>query len=189
MDRRSDPPTYLIAWNRHTLDHVHPVHFARCERDGLDESSMWLSEEDLEPDSGEPVVIEQPTALRTRPLDPKNEEDRLRAIFGLTSDDLVPAVGEVSLRRYHDYLAAHLTFPFEAEFSVETGPFQDTTYQISVTLLADADDWDEMYGLFCMGRQGGKLVEVPLGELQVTKKDDPNRQLIKDYSYWFWNWR
>jgi hypothetical protein len=29
VDQRSDPPTYLIEWNRHTLDHMHPVDVAR----------------------------------------------------------------------------------------------------------------------------------------------------------------
>jgi hypothetical protein len=31
---------------------------------------MWLGEEDIEPDPGEPAVIKQPTKIVTRPLDP-----------------------------------------------------------------------------------------------------------------------
>jgi hypothetical protein len=72
VDDSSSPPTYLIEWNRHTLEHMHPVFRKRCERDGLELESMWLDEDDLEPDSGGPAVIEQPAQIITRPL---NEKD------------------------------------------------------------------------------------------------------------------
>ena len=58
VDQRSAPPTYLIAWDRHTLDHMHAVYRKRCERDGLEPDSMWLGEDDIEPASGGPAVIE-----------------------------------------------------------------------------------------------------------------------------------
>ena len=48
VDERSAPPTYLIEWDRHTLDHMHPVYRKRCERDGLELESMWLGEDDIE---------------------------------------------------------------------------------------------------------------------------------------------
>jgi hypothetical protein len=189
LDARSAPPTYLIAWDRHTLEHIHPVYRKRCERDGLEMEKMWLGEADLEPDAGSPAVIEQPTAIRTRPLDPKDQDDRVAAALGLTGDDPLPEVAEKSLRKYHAYLAAHLSFPFEATFSEETGPFQDRTVSVTVVGLLPADDWDDMYGLLCEARAGGRLLEVPLGEIEVRKKGAPNRQLVADYSYWFWNWR
>jgi len=49
VDPRSTPPTYLIEWDRHTLDHMHPVYRKRCERDGLEPESIWLGEDDIEP--------------------------------------------------------------------------------------------------------------------------------------------
>jgi hypothetical protein len=67
VDERSAPPTYLIGWNQRTLEHMHPVYRKRCERDGLGLESMWLGEDDLEPDTGEPAVIEQPGEICTRP--------------------------------------------------------------------------------------------------------------------------
>ena len=45
---------------------------------------------------------------------------------------------------------------------------------------------DEMCGLLCEARVEGRLTEVPLGECEA-KKGSPNRQLLKDYAYWFWN--
>src|SRR5207244_6385941 len=50
VDQRSAPPTYLIEWNRHTLDHMHPVYRKRCERDGLGLESMLLGEDGIDDD-------------------------------------------------------------------------------------------------------------------------------------------
>jgi len=187
VDQRSIPPTYLIEWNKYTLDHMHPVYRNRCERDGLELKSMWLGEDEIEQDTGEPVVIEQPTSIVTRPLNPKAEDDRVSMALGLTSDDPLPEVDEDTLLAYHRYLAEHLAFPFEAKWEPEYGPAPT----IKITGLADPkdDSWaDEMYGLLCEARTEGRLIEVPLAECEA-KKGSPNRQLLKDYAYWFWNYR
>src|SRR4051812_5032239 len=189
VDQRSAPPTYLIEWNKHTLDHMHPVYRKRCERDGLELESMWLGEDDIEPDTGEPAVIEQPTGIRTRPLNLKDQDDRVATALGLTGDDPLPEVNEETLRQYHAYLIGHLAFPFDATYSRETGFLQDRTTAVTVTGLLDADDWDDTYGLLCEAREGKRRLEVPLGEVEVKKKGDPNRRLVEDCSYWFWNWR
>ena len=44
-----------------------------------------------------------------------------------------------------------------------------------------------MYGLLCGARAEGRLIDVPLGECEA-KKGSANRQLLKDYAYWFWNY-
>jgi len=191
VDQRSAPPTYLIEWDRHTLDHMHPVYRKRCERDGLEMESMWLGEDDIEPDTGEPPVIDQPTSIVTRPLNEKDQDDRVRMALGLTSDDPLPQVEEDTLLAYHGYLAARLAFPFEASWSQESGLFNDRTQALTITALADPEDdaWaDEMYGLLCRAKAGGRLLDVPLAECEA-KKGSPNRQLLKDYAYWFWNYR
>ena len=184
VDQRT-PTTYLIGWNRFTLDHMHPVYRKRCERDGLGLESMWLGEDDIEPDTGGPAVIEQPTSIVTRPLNEKDQDDRVRIALGLTGDDPLPEVDDDTLRAYHRYLAAHLAFPFEAKWEPEHGPGQT----VKITGLGDPEDdaWaDEMYGLLCEARAKGRLIDVPLAECEA-KKGRPNRQLLKDYSYWFWN--
>src|SRR5919199_1359708 len=55
---------YLVAWDRATLRAMHPVYKKRCERDGLELETIWLGEEDLEPDDDTPVPIEQPTRIK-----------------------------------------------------------------------------------------------------------------------------
>ena len=184
IDRRA-PPTYLVEWDRHTLDHMHAVYRKRCERDGLEMESMWLGEDDIEADTGVPVVIERPTSIVARTLNEKDQDDRVRSALGLTSDDPLPEVDDDALRAYQRYLAAHLAFPCEAKWEPEHGPAPT----IKITGLGDPEDdfgVDEMYGLLCEARAEGRLIEVPLAECE-GKKGSPNRQLLKDYAYWFWN--
>src|SRR4051812_44270590 len=64
--------TYWIEWDKETLKGIHPVYRNRRERDGLEFETMWLGEEDIEPDEGEPVPIEEPTAIVTPPLSDKD---------------------------------------------------------------------------------------------------------------------
>src|SRR5437660_5325253 len=136
VDQRSAPPTYLIEWNKHTLDHMHPVYRKRCERDGLELESMWLGEDDIEPDTGGQAVIEQPTSIVTRPLNEKDQDDRVRIALGLTSNDPLSEVDDDTLRAYHRYLAAHLAFPVEAKWGPEHGPAQTVT----LTGVPDPED-------------------------------------------------
>lgn len=98
-----EPKTYLylIQLNEHTLTNIHPIYHKRCERDGLDASQVWMLEEDLEPDVGEPAEIEPPTNILTKPLSMDDQDDRIRLVFGLTSDDLLPDVDDESLLVHH----------------------------------------------------------------------------------------
>lgn len=129
---------YLIEWNQFTLDHMPAIFRKRCDRDGLDLERSCLGEEDLEPDARDCVPLEQPTQIVTRDLDPKDQDDRIRAIFGLTSDDPLPESSYENLRQYHAYLAANLTFPFEAGYWKDAGPFESShRCKVSVVGLAD----------------------------------------------------
>jgi hypothetical protein len=73
---------------------MYPVYCKSCERDGLELESMWQDEDQIEPDTGGPAVIEQPTKIVTRPLNEKDEDARVRRAFGLTSDDPLPGVDD-----------------------------------------------------------------------------------------------
>ncbi len=187
VNQRSNPPIYLIEWNQHTLDNMHPVYRKRCERDGLALESMWLGENDIEPDAGGPVVIEQPTSIVTRPLSKNDPDDRIRAIFGLTSDDPLPAANIVNLRRYGCYLRSQLSFPFQAGYTVEIGPFEEARYFITVLGMLDDDECDEEAGVLCKAEQHGESFELPLADIEIPNHPH-HRQLVEDYSYWFGNW-
>jgi len=175
-----------ITWNRDTLAAIHPVFRRRCERDGLEYEETYLAEEDLEPYDGEPLSIEQPTLINTRPLSPDDQDDRIKLILGATGDDPVPDVDEEMLLAYWRHLANHLALPFEARHCPEDG--SDNGVTVVGLLDPDEDGCDEFYGLLCEARLGRRQIIAPLGEIEV-RKEKQNHQLIDDYSYWFWNWR
>lgn len=116
--------TFTIRWSRETLDAIHPVFKKRCEIDGLDYEQYALTGDDLEPDPGGPLDIEHPTEITTKPLSTRDQDDRVRMVFGLTSNDPLPDVDDETLEAYHEYLSNNLVFPFRAEHGAEYGQHQ-----------------------------------------------------------------
>jgi len=189
VDAKKSPPIYLIEWNHDTLASIHPVIRKRCERDGLEFESMWLGENEIELYRGQAVAIEQPTDITPKPLSLNNQDDRIRIIMGLTSDDPIPDVEEATLLTYHQYLIENLVFPFDAEYLEETEDGY-ITYPVQVLRLLDPDEFDndDFYGLLCEAREERCKLYIPLCEVEVKRKD-PKYQLLSDYSYWFSNWQ
>lgn len=176
---------YTIRWSRETLATIHPVVKQRSEKDGTVLEEYWLGEDDLESDPGGPTNIEQPTQITVKPLLPRDKDDRIRIVLGLTSNDPLPEVDDKTLKAYHDYLSKNLVFPFQTEHGSEYGHPE----RVKVIGLGDPDEEpmiDETYGILCEARMERKVVALPLGELEYAK---PNRRLIDDYGYWFWNYR
>ncbi|MBC8877101.1 MAG: hypothetical protein H8E44_47335 [Planctomycetes bacterium] len=180
---------YTVRWSRETLAAIHPVFKKRCERDGMVLEEYWLGDDDLEPDTGGPLEIDHPKEIKSKPLSPKDQDDRIRKVLGLTSNDPLPDVNHETLTTYYEYLSKNLVCPLDAEYTSETGPFSSTTIQVKVTGLGDPDNpmIDNSYGIICEAKHERRSIDLPLDELKV-KKNNPNRQLIKDYSYWFHNW-
>jgi len=113
------------------------------------------------------------------------EEDRIRSVFGLSEEAPLPKVSKDALFQYHDYLARHLSFPFQALYAETTPPVRQLVRYVTVTGLSDSAR-RRLYGLFCTVRVENEIVELPLADLGV-REDDPNRQLIDDYLHWLWN--
>ena len=179
----------MVRWSKETLEAIHPVFKNRCEKDGLELEHYWLPQDDLEPDDGRPLEIEQPEEITTEPLSSQDQADRIRMVFGLTGNDPLPEVDDETLETYHYHLLTNLSFPFEAEHTPESGRLFRYSYTVKVMGLGDPEDEpmiDEMFGILCEARHRRRAITVPLGELEVDK-GKPNRQSVKDYCYWFWN--
>ncbi len=179
---------YTVRWNQETLKAIHPVFKSRCERDGLDFEEYGFGADELEPDPGGPLSIEQPKEIKTKPLSPKDQDDRIRAVFGLTSDDPLPNVDEDTLLKYHEYLSENMSFPFEMDYSEETGPFEDKNHFVKVVGLLDPErnGCDEMYGLICRVKEDRKTFELPLSKFEPDD-ETPEERMLADYCSWFWN--
>ncbi len=115
-------------------------------------------------------------------------DERLQAILG-GKDDHIPGVGLESRRRFHKYLTAHLSLPFDGRLSSPIGPHRDTTSPLSVIGLLDpVRDYEpeEMHGLICKASQKGAKIELPLDRIDV-EEGSPQYELLEDYRYWLAN--
>ena len=117
----------------------------------------------------------------------QTEEDRIREVFGLPASAALPPVSKDTLPKYHEYLLAKLSFPFQALYIETTPPVKQIVRYVTVVGLSDSER-RRMYGLFCKVQIDDSIVEIPLSELGM-QEDDPNRQLVDDYLYWLWNSR
>jgi hypothetical protein len=145
-----------------------------------------MQQEDLEPDLGEGLALEEPTNIQTKPLDPAEPEDRLRAALGMTTDNAVPFVEKATLLKYLEYLKSNLTFPFPATYSHYDGK-RRTLHEVSVIGLSDEFPIEDENGLVAKVTENKEEREVPLMLLEVGE-DDPNHQLLTDYGWWFSEW-
>jgi hypothetical protein len=179
-----DDGTCVVRWSGETQASIHPVFRNRCENDGLTFEEYCIDAGDLEPDAGGSLDIEQPVRITTRPLSPADEDDRVRMVFGLTSNDTLPDVDEQTLRAYRQYLSNKLAFPFTATYDGGYGRAE----RVEVIGLGDPDEpmIDEMEGILCEARVKGRLAALPLGELGDARGKQ-NRRLIEDYCYWLHN--
>jgi Calcium binding len=185
VDPQCQPPMYLIQWNIPTLENIHPIYIHRCQRDGFEHETLWLDEDRLEPNTGDGVPMEQPATILPRPLQPYDQSDRIRAVLGLTSDEPLPAADKEQLRKYHQFLSDKLSFPFNAEIWVQSGPFQGRTHLVTVYRLLDVTESGvERNGLMVEGGYEQERLVMPLCDLE-TSEDSPNRRMVQDYTYWF----
>jgi len=179
------PIAYTVDWTKPTLDQAHPVFLKRCRRDDMKAFRYWLDEDQLEAAPEEtPAAMEPPTSIVTRPLSTDNPDDRVRMVFGLTSDDGLPNADEQTQRRFLDYLEAHLSFPFQAEYWPAPGLDQSKRGTVRVLGFADPP-LDRKEGIMCEARRGKRTFQVPLAGLHVAE-DDPNILYVEDYTGWWW---
>lgn len=121
---------------------------------------------------------------------PPNQDDRLREVFGLSEESPIPPVTHDTLAAYHDYLAARLFFPFEALYCPNGSDMRQLIHYIKITgLIAPQPGRSRvLQGLLCLAENHREVLQAPLVEIGV-REENPNCQLIDDYSYWFVNWQ
>jgi hypothetical protein len=174
-----------VRWSRETLASVHPIYRKRCAIDGLVLEEYTLREDDLELDPGGPLAIEQPTRITPRPLSQNEPGDRVRMIFGLTSDDFLPAVNEDSLETYYDHLVDRMSLPVEARYLAPAVLFMSPRPRcVRVLALDHQIAWEVDSGILCRIRTAEGEEVVPLTDIEF-RRSDPNHQLLSDFASWF----
>ena len=178
----------VFELDERTLASLHPIYKQRCEIDRLDFGFMGLGQEDIEPDDGTLLPIEQPTVIVPRPLAMDDQEDRVRMVFGLTRDDFLPGVDAENQHTYYRYLLSQLSLPFRAKYRPGRRRSSGRPIRLTVTGLEDVDEYEveERYGLIGVGKEPGGPVEFPLRDIEGIEGEE-NRRLIEDYAYWLAN--
>jgi hypothetical protein len=175
----TSPSLYLVRWTAETLSRLTPAYRVRCDRDDMDADETWLLGKDLEPDPGGPLAIIAPQKLRPRALDRNDSEDRVRAIFGLTSDDPLPAVDAASLRRFHEHFTKNLSLPQPARFD-----HARANDLLMIQRLLPLDDETVEEGLLVEVVQADGVDSVPLADLSLWTDDDIGED-VEAYGEWF----
>jgi hypothetical protein len=178
--------TIMIAWDSVTLRHTPDSVIEQSLEQGLAWTKMGLKVHELE--LTDPRDTEKDVARAIDELSRKHAWSWLgeqgkrvgKILVGVDPDDEIEMFGT-----WEDYLAQHLSFPFEAEVSgyQERGPLQAGD-RVKVHRIFDVDD---LYGVIVQLRHGRRQYYLPLCELKVTDPHSPNHQLVDDYAVWFAN--
>ncbi len=113
-----------------------------------------------------------------------NQLDRVRAVFGLGSDQPLPEVNVDSLLIYRDHLRAMLGKScFEGEKCDEDG-----TRRGRVLVCGIRHEIDPVLGVLCNVFGEHLDGDFPLSDVEVSE-DALNREIIEDYRYWLRNSR
>ncbi len=87
-------------------------------------------------------------------------------------------------QRWEEYLSEHLNFPFEVEVSE---PQRGEIREGEKIKLLDIEDYDDMYGIFGIGKHERDAIVFPICDLEATDKKSKNYELLRDYVIWFAN--
>jgi hypothetical protein len=84
----------------------------------------------------------------------------------------------------------NLSFPFKARYEKRIGWSKRIAMPLTVTGLLRPDECeiDEQYGIIATGRDAEEPVDFPLAEIE-SKGSNPSCRMVRDYTYWFHNWR
>jgi hypothetical protein len=122
-----------------------------------------------------------PQAEQSQPFSLEDQDDRIRAVFGLGEADALPPDSDAFQRTYFQYLKARLAFPFAARHGdCAGGPVREVT----VTGMCDEFPVDEGFGVVCNVQERESHDDVSLCDLHLDD-DHPNCQLVEDYIAWF----
>ena len=87
-------------------------------------------------------------------------------------------------QKWEEYLSENLEFPIETK--VVESPRGRIRNGAKIKLL-DIEDYDDMYGIFGIGKHEREAVTFPICNLEAINKKSKNYKLLRDYAIWFAN--
>ena len=184
LDQRHKSPRYLVHWSEETLTGLKKAARKRLREIGLPYETMWLHEDDLEArGSGEPS---SPSVV-----DPSYDASwDTGGRKGLDRKWL-----EWEGRDWDEWLKTKLSFPFKAKRidDDDDAYFTDVPWREPFRLdsrmlvlgISGFDTWHDV--ILVEARQGRFRGDVPLNDLEVVSKNDPNYWPVEEYVVWHAN--
>ena len=87
-------------------------------------------------------------------------------------------------QKWEEYLNENLEFPIETKV-VETS--RGRIINGAKVKLLDIEDYDDMYGIFGIGKHEREAITFPICNLEAIDKKSKNYELLRDYAIWFAN--
>ena len=172
-----------INWDSVTLKSMPAEYIIESEKDGLDWSTMYLNEDEIEPATARDS-LEDTDAARE-----KLEREYYWLDFGAEGEIIQSVVDSAEsdseldiMKSWHQFLKKNLVFPFEAvvvEYQSK-GPLKQGD-KISVL---DIEIFDDLYGVIISCRKGRKKYSFPLVDLETA---DKNKENVEAYRTWLSN--
>lgn len=108
---------------------------------------------------------------------------RIREVFGIAEQAPLPQVRRDTLDQYHRYLAARLTFPFQAAYFDEYEGDSCDNVVTATRLIEPNGPRNPRFAIECEVLAGNHRVHVPLSALRLAERS-PRQQAIDDYRHW-----
>jgi hypothetical protein len=171
---------YCVAWDSITLAQMEDVYLVECVEEGLDFTSMFLKEDELE------LAKERDTEAQ---VEEKIQEikDRLDNIAISAQEERIEQILETAisdkeldvLNAWWKYLRANIQLPFVAEVMEFQGKIKIGDH-VKVTGFAGID---EELGIMMKARYKNENVNLPLYAIQAN--EGKNFEVTDDYTYWY----
>ena len=172
-----------INWDSVTLENMPEKYIIESEKDGLDWSTMYLNETEIEPATARDSVTD--TDAEREKLERKYywiefgpEGEIIQSVANSAEGDSELDI----MKAWHQFLEEKLVFPFEAvvvEYQSK-GPFK----QGDKLSVSGTEIFDDHYGIIISCRKGRKKYSFPLVDLETIGK---NKKYVEAYRTWFSN--
>jgi ribosomal protein L24 len=185
VDVQKDHNLVVIKWDTKTLLNTPYEYLNDIIKQGYDCELMTLSISELEMTEKRNESVEDKVQLEAKIywIDLYDDENKNRKYGKLFSGINMSNYNEL-YQKWEEYLSENLIFPFEVEvLEAQRGEIR-TGAKIK---LLDVEDYDDMYGIFGIGKHERAAVTFPICDLEATDKKSNNHELLRDYAIWFAN--
>ena len=188
VDIQKDTKLVEIEWDSETLLNTPEKYLKDLIKEGYDYEIMTLEISELEranrrDNSNQRKDVKSKLDAKLYWIELFDEEEKSIKYGKLFQGIKLDNYNEL-YQKWEEYLSENLKFPIETKVvESERGRIRNGT---KIKLL-DIEDYDEMYGIFGIGKHEREAVTFPICNLEAIDKKSKNYELLRDYAIWFAN--